>query len=196
MMPTTPSGTRNCRSSRPFASTPPRRISPTGSGRPAVFTTSAAMASMRAAVNLSRSRYDSVAPPAAAAATSTSLAFSTSSERATTAVAMACKAASLVARDAVARLVAATFARRAVARTSTALSPDVVALTWPPGYRAILVPLKDRPRGCRPVGEVLAKTLERTPAAGGRDHRDGDLAPSALEDFLLDDLDAENVPGR
>ena len=50
MMPTTPSGTRTCRSRRPFGSVEPRTTSPTGSGSATTSLTSAAIDAIRSGV--------------------------------------------------------------------------------------------------------------------------------------------------
>src|SRR6266498_3626496 len=52
-MPTTPSGTRTCRSSKPLARIEPRTTSPTGSGRPATWRSPPAIPAMRLSANAS-----------------------------------------------------------------------------------------------------------------------------------------------
>ncbi|OOL28021.1 hypothetical protein GQ85_35030, partial [Rhodococcus rhodochrous] len=78
-IPTTPSGTRICRISRPLGRVEPRTTSPIGSGSPATCRSPAAMPSTRACVSRSRSSRDSSVPAARAVSMSSAFAASTAS---------------------------------------------------------------------------------------------------------------------
>src|SRR3954454_11288183 len=123
-MPTTPSGTRTCRSSSPLGSREPRTTSPTGSGRAISWGNAAGTPASRSRSSRSRSSSEDGVPSAAAASTSAALAASTSSDRSSSASAIAASAASLVAVGRVRSTRAASRARWAAAPISGKSASD------------------------------------------------------------------------
>jgi hypothetical protein len=122
MMPTTPIGIRTCAISRPFGRRQVAIVSPTGSGRAAISSRPAAIASTRAGVSVNRSTRAALSPAWRAASTSPALAVVSAPMRSRRRVAAARSAAFFAAGSAVASGRAAWRAARQSATTLSAMS--------------------------------------------------------------------------
>src|SRR5581483_6577624 len=150
MMPTTPSGTRTRVMARPLGRFQRAVTSPTGSGRAAISSSPLAMASMRLASRVRRSRKAGVGRPSRAAARSRALASRMAAVCARSSRAAALSAASL----------ASVEARASAREASRALPPRAAIMSATDGAAATALRARATGRaGFLPAEAALAAAL-------------------------------------